>query len=199
MTRKARSPSPIRGESAGFRSMDLGVRGLGPGLGLGHPGLAVACRRCMGRMDCMGRMGFGSNSGTLLRRGLAALALPGAGLLGDGLAVLLGRCLVCGGRLGRRAADDGWSHRLSRRLGHCRCGEQGGRQDQGDDFLQVGLQAGTGRLARILGGGIGGIGRPSRSAATPAQTKTPSRSHLVATHFSPSITGAPPCRLKVIG
>ncbi len=31
----------------------------------------------------------------------------------------------------------------------------------------------------------------------PDQTNAPSRSHLVATHFSPAVTGAPPCSVAV--
>ena len=32
-----------------------------------------------------------------------------------------------------------------------------------------------------------------------AQRNTPSRSHLVATHFSPATTGAPPCSVLLLG
>ena len=36
-------------------------------------------------------------------------------------------------------------------------------------------------------------------AGITAQRNTPSRSHLVATHFSPATTGAPPCSVLLLG
>ena len=39
----------------------------------------------------------------------------------------------------------------------------------------------------------------SDALARGCYSNTPSRSHLVATHFSPAITGSPPCRVFVDG